>query len=364
VRGLELPPHKVVVDDRRLGYAVYELETPLAPGQEIPLGFEPELANPGFVADGANNAIAENGTFIHNRSTFPSLGYQEHAELDDPSQRRRQGLPALVRMAKTDDLAARSRNDLAHDADWLEFDTTVSTSPDQIAVAPGELAREWTEAGRRSFHYRLDAPIPKFFAYLSARYTVRKDSWKGIAIEVFHHPGHVYNVDRMLGAIRKTLDYMTESFSPYQHRGIRIVEFPRYSRRAASFPGTIPFSESIGFIARLEDPEAIDYPFYVTAHEVAHQWWGYQVLGADVQGATMLSETMAQYSALMVMEKEYGPGTMRRFLRYELDRYLSGRGGELLEELPLALVEDQPYVHYSKGGLALTRSRTRSARAS
>jgi aminopeptidase N len=256
-------------------------------------------------------------------------------------------------MAKIDDLPARQWNDLAHDADWVQFDTTVSTSPDQIAVASGELQREWTEGGRRYFHYAMDAPIPKFFAYLSARYSVRRDSWNGVAIEVFHHPGHGYNIDRMVDSIKKTLAYMTENFSPYQHRNIRIVEFPRYSRRAASFPNTIPFSESIGFIARLQDEDAIDYPFYVTAHEVAHQWWGYQVLGADVQGATMLSETMAQYSAFMVMEKEYGADTMRRFLGYELDRYLSGRGGELLEELPLELVEDQPYVHYSKGGLAL-----------
>jgi hypothetical protein len=30
---------------------------------------------------------------------------------------------------------------------------------------------------------------------------------------------------------------------------------------------------------------------------------------------------------------------MRRFLKYELDAYLSGRGGELIEELPLKLVE-------------------------
>ena len=157
----------------------------------------------------------------------------------------------------------------------------------------------------------------------------------------------------MVDAVKKTLAYMTESFTPYQHRQVRIVEFPRYGRFAASFPNTIPFSESIGFIARLTDADAIDYPFYVTAHEVAHQWWGYQVLAADVQGSAMLSESMAQYSALMVMEKEYGQAKMRRFLKYELDRYLGGRGGELVEELPLELVEDQPYVHYSKGSLVL-----------
>jgi hypothetical protein len=353
IRKLELPPHRTVVDDRRLAYAIYELEKPLAPGQEALLAFDLEIRNPGFVNGGADNSVVENGTFFHSQSSFPSLGYQEYRQLDDPAERRRQGLPPVVRMAKIDDSAARLRNDLGPDADWLDFDTTVSTSVDQIAVAPGDLEREWTEGDRRYFHYASDTPIPKFFTYLSARYAVRRDSWNGIGVEVFYHPSHAYNVDRMIDAMKKTLAYMTENFSPYQHRNIRIVEYPRYSRRAASFPNTIPFSEAIGFIARLRDPESIDYPFYVTAHEVAHQWWGYQVLGADVQGTTMLSESMAQYSALMVMEKEYGPDKMHRFLRYELDRYLSGRGGELVAEMPLELVEHQPYVHYSKGSLAL-----------
>jgi ABC-2 type transport system permease protein len=350
VRRLDLPPHRVVLDDRRLGHAVYELATPLAPGQEIPFGFDLEIANPGFVNGGPDNSVVGNGTFFHSR-LFPAFGYLPQRELGDPAERRRQGLPPVVRMAKIDDQEARQKNDLAPDADWMDFDTTVSTSPDQIAIAPGYLQREWTEGGRRYFHYTMDAPIPKFFAYLSGRYTLRRDAWQGVAIEVFHHPGHEYNVGRMVDAVKKSLAYMTENFTPYQHRQVRIVEFPRYGRFAASFPNTIPFSESIGFIARLQDEDAIDYPFYVTAHEVAHQWWGYQVLGADVQGSAMLSESMAQYSALMVMQKEYGPDKMRRFLKYELDRYLSGRGGELIEELPLELVEDQPYIHYSKGSL-------------
>ena len=208
--------------------------------------------------------------------------------------------------------------------------------------------------GRRYFHYRSASPIPKFFAFLSARYAVRHDTWNGTAIDIYYHPGHAYNIDRMMMAVKKTLQYyMTEQFSPYQHQRLRIVEFPRYMRRAGSFPNTVPFSESVGFIARLTSPTAIDYPFYVTAHEVAHQWWGYQVMPADVQGSGMLTESMAQYSALMVMEHEYGPDQMHRFLKYELDGYLSGRGGEILEEMPLELVEDQPYVFYRKGSLVL-----------
>ena len=46
----------------------------------------------------------------------------------------------------------------------------------------------------------------------------------------------------------------------------------------------------------------------------------------------MLDETLAQYSALMVMKHKYGADKMRKFLKYELDSYLRGRGGEKLVE--------------------------------
>jgi len=55
----------------------------------------------------------------------------------------------------------------------------------------------------------------------------------------------------------------------------------------------------------------------------------------------------------MVQEHEYGAGQMRKFLKYELDRYLSGRGGEVVEEMPLALVENQQYIHYRKGSVVM-----------
>jgi ABC-2 type transport system permease protein len=250
-------------------------------------------------------------------------------------------------------MRARGDNYISADCDWMDFEATVSTSPDQVALAPGYLQKEWTANGRRYFHYKMDAPILGFYAFLSADWKVKRDKWKDVAIEIYYDEKHPYNVDRMIDGVKKSLDYFSTNFSPYQHRQVRIVEFPRYARFAQSFPNTIPFSESIGFIANLEDKEAIDYVFYVTAHEVAHQWWAHQVIGGNVQGSTMLSETLSQYSALMVMEKEYGREKMQRFLKYELDAYLRGRGGELIEEMPLVLVEEQPYVHYRKGSLVM-----------
>lgn len=353
LKKLELPAHREKLVDSEFGYHILELEKPLAPGESLDFNFEVEYGQKGFVNDRAQTQLVENGTFFNNRQFFPAFSYIDGLELQDRNHRREHDLPPVHRWAKADDLAARRNNYISRDADWIDYETTVSTSADQIAIAPGYLQKEWTEGGRRYFHYKMDAPIFNFYAYLSARYEVKRDSWNDVAIEIYYHPGHEYNVDRMIDSIKKSLDYFSREFGPYQHRQMRILEFPRYEQFAQAFPNTVPFSESIGFIAKLDDEEEIDYAFYVTAHEVAHQWWAHQVIGGEVQGATMLSETFSQYSALMVMEKEYGKEKMRRFLKFELDRYLNDRSGELVEEMPLAMVENQGYIHYRKGSLIL-----------
>ena len=179
-----------------------------------------------------------------------------------------------------------------------------------------------------------------------------------VAIEIDYHPGHEYNLDRMVAGVKDSLAYFTAHFGPYQHRIVRIIEFPRFRRSgglAASFPNTVPFNEAIGFTARVDDrdPTDVDYPYFVTAHEVAHQWWAHQVVPANVQGAEFVTESLAEYSALMVLKQKYGDARMRRFLKYELDRYLAGRGTEQKGEQPLLRADGADYVHYQKGALAL-----------
>ncbi|MFC7333191.1 M1 family aminopeptidase [Rhodocista pekingensis] len=348
-----IPGARTTHEDRDFNYFIFALDTPLPPGGTLDLSFTTRQENPGFKNDGDVTSILYNGSFLNNMEVAPFIGFSRDMLLKDRNERRKRGLEPLDRMAKLEDEAARRHNYLRQDSHWVGFETTVSTSPDQIAIAPGYLQREWMENGRRYFHYRMDAPILNFYSWLSARYTVATDKWKDVDLSVYYHAPHAYNVPRMLDAMKKSLDYFTVAFSPYQHRQLRILEFPAYQSFAQSFPNTVPYSESIGFIADNRDPEDIDYVFYVTAHEVAHQWWAHQVMGGDVQGSTLLSESLSQYSALMVMEKEYGPDKIRRFLKYELDRYLRGRGSEDREELPIYRVENQQYIHYRKGSLVM-----------
>jgi ABC-2 type transport system permease protein len=352
VESLKFAPHDLVSDDRVIGYTIFRLKRPMQPGETMDFDFVLQYWSRGFRNAPDDTHVVDNGTFF-NSFSLPHFGYTDQNELTDRNDRRKQGLGPPHRMPKIDDQAARRFNLVGRDADWVTFETTVSTVPDQIALAPGYLEKEWTENGRRYFHYKMDKPILDFFSFQSARYAVKKETWNGVSLEVYYDPQHAWNVDRMLYAAKTSMAHFDKSFGPYQFRQFRILEFPDYERFAESFANTVPFSESIGFIADLRDKADIDYVFYVTAHELAHQWWAHQVVGAFVQGTTMLDETFAQYSALMVQEHEYGQPKMRKFLKYELDRYLSSRGGERVEELPLALNENQDYIHYRKGSVVM-----------
>ena len=352
VLSFDVPGGELVEEDVRLGYYRYRLTEALRPGEQRTVSWDLAWRNPGFENAGSTTRVVANGTFVNNGEIAPMLGYDAFRALEDNSVRRKHGLPPVQRLPALGD------------PQWLDvaefrvrrrtaFRAQIGTAADQIALAPGYLQREWTEGGRRYFAYEMDAPIWPFVSFTSARYAVARDQWNDVALEVYYHPQHGYNVDAMLRASKRSLDYFTREFSPYQYRQFRILEFPGYATFAQAFPNTIPYSEAIGFVADLRKPDRIDYVFYVTAHELAHQWWGHQVAGAYMQGSTMITETLAQYSALMVQEAEYGPEKMRRFLKFELDNYLKSRGGELIEELPLVRVEGQGYIHYRKGSLAM-----------
>lgn len=341
-------------------YFIYRLAKPLEPQDSINVDFLLFYEEKGFPNDGGRTDIVYNGTFVNN-SLMPSFGYNEGGEISDEDYRKKEGLKKQAyRMRPITDTIAYRNTYLAQDADYIRYDCVVSTAADQIAISPGYLQKEWTENGRKYFHYKMDRLIDNFYSFLSARYEVFRDKWtdpsnpsQQVNIEIYYNNGHGYNLQRMNNAIKKTLTYCSKNFSPYQHKQVRIIEFPRYQSFAQSFPNTIPFSEGIGFIYDVDNETDIDNAFYVTAHEVAHQWWGHQVCGAAVQGSTLMVESMAQYTALMVMEHEYGKGGMDKFLKYELDGYLRGRSGERIRENPLMYNENQGYIHYRKGSCVM-----------
>ncbi|HEX8307204.1 MAG TPA: M1 family aminopeptidase [Allosphingosinicella sp.] len=348
---LDFPGARLRMDDEEYGYRIYTLDTAMQPGETRALSFQTRRWSRGFRNSRPDLKLVRNGTFLNNMELAPAIGMDRGGMLQDRSKRRKYGLPPIQRAAKLEDLAATRKSYFG--GGWTTADITVSTEADQVPIAPGKKVSDSVAGGRRTARFVSDAPILTFFSIQSARYAEKHRNHRGVDLAVYYHPGHARNVDRMLNALATSMDYYQASFGPYQFDQARIIEFPGYQTFAQAFANTMPYSEAIGFVADASNPEKIDYVTYITAHELAHQYWGHQLIGAEMQGGTLLSETLAQYSALMVMKRLYGDDKIRRFLKYELDTYLRLRGGELVEEQPLMRVENQQYIHYNKGSLVM-----------
>jgi aminopeptidase N len=346
VEGAELE-----TNDEEFNYRIYRFNEPLTPGATSQLTFQTRRWQRGIRASGNDTRLVRNGTFLNNSEFAPQIGMGRSGLLQDRATRREYDLPAELRPAPLGDEASRQQNYVG--AEWVTADITISTVAGQTPVAPGVRVSDEVQDGRRTARFVSEEPILSFFSIQSADYAKSERQADGVTLQVYYHDEHDFNVERMLDAMETSLRYYRANFGPYQFPHARIIEFPGYASFAQAFAGTMPYSESIGFIADLADPGDIDYVTYVTAHEVAHQYWAHQIISANQQGGTIMVETMAQYSAMMVMKQLYGEDQMRRFLKFELDNYLTSRGGEAIEELPLEKVENQPYIHYRKGSVVM-----------
>ena len=338
-----------VLADEETGYRIFALALPLEPGDSLRFAFDVAFRPRGFPNSGLQTDVAGNGAYF-NRRWLPFIGYQPMFELPDAETRQRFGLAPRPPVPAPDDTAAMRHRPGVRDEDRVHIEAIIGTAADQIAVTPGVLRRSWTENGRRYFHYETETPTGFGGTVFSGEYAVLDDHWNDVALQIFHHPTHSYNLDRMVHSMKASLEYFTAQFGPYPASQLRIVEFPRYGGFGHAHPHTIAFAED-AFLSRVKEGE-IDQPFYGTAHEVAHQWWGGQAQGAPARGHRFLTESLANYSAMMVVETTHGLEVARRVYGFHMDLYLRGRAFQA-REVPLLQVTDQSYIAYRKGAIAM-----------
>ncbi|HSK75938.1 MAG TPA: hypothetical protein VLQ45_05735 [Thermoanaerobaculia bacterium] len=341
---------RLVVGDDDRGHRIYALEKPLQPGDSLRLDFEVHGKPQGFRESGVDASVVANGTFFTNRDWLPAIGYQRDRELTSAADRREHGLAPRPLIASLYDVEARKDR-----GELITFEAVVGTDEDQIAVAPGVLRRTWTERGRRYFRYATDAPVGTEHFFFSADYAVHEARWKdpagtgqAVAIRIFHDPRHTANLDRMVRSIRASLDYYTEQFGPYRYSHVSFVEHPGDGDGAGihAVPSMLIWEEGFAFWNPKDDPGSLDHPFAVVAHEMAHQW---TVPYANVEGAPVLSESLAWYYAMQVVKETRGDAELRRllsFMRQPHPHPPIRRGEPLLRGL-------DPYLSYRKGPFAL-----------
>lgn len=321
---------RLTMNDDDLGYRIYALDEAVQPGESLRMTFDLVHAPRGFTNHGWNPSVIANGSWFQHRADqnhserqwLPFVGYQRNRELHNESARKRYKLPARPAVAPLDDLAARHRQ---MGREQIALETIIGTDANQTGVAPGRLVRHWSENGRHHTHYVTDAPVSNIYAIYSAHYAVQRARWNDVEIEVLHHPPHTRNLQRMLASVRASLDYHTRHYGQYPHKQLRLVQYPSSGAGLGltSFPGLIEYSDGYALTRVEDDPRGIDLPFAVMAHEIGHQWWGHQLVPAPVEGAPLLTESLAWYSAMMTVEKARGRDQLTRLLDAMRAEYLA-----------------------------------------
>ncbi|NMH26789.1 ABC transporter permease/M1 family aminopeptidase [Flavobacterium silvaticum] len=337
-------------------YRIYHLDKPLMPGEKMIANVESDNVNKGFTNDMSGTDILSNGTFF--AGGLPSMGYDPNGELFSDEKRKKYKLkPKDEELPPYTDAVGVKTLLFNDDADFVTMEFTVSTDKGQIPIAPGKEIKRWEKDGRVYINYAQTTPkVDLFFDVISARYEVLKKPFQlqgaqKVGIELYYHKTHNTNLDRFLKSYEDGLTWFSKWYGNYQFDQLRLLEFPKYRSFAQSFPNTVSYSESFGYTADFK-PDDFDYGYYVTAHELAHQWWGHQVTPNRTLGSNLISEALAEYTALILSEKRYGKDNMKRFLKQELDDYLRGRANESKKE-NVFIDCNRPYQWYNKGSLIL-----------
>ncbi|HSD17596.1 MAG TPA: ABC transporter permease subunit [Thermomonas sp.] len=340
-------PTTPMLEDTLLGHRIYRLATPLRPGESMQLRYEVDFTPRGFGNRGADESVAANGSWLIALAYVPSIGYQPVRELREAGDRLTQGLPARPLIPKLEDIAARKG--MPGDV-GMQFDAIVGTSDDQVAVAPGKLRRSWREHGRRYFHYASNAPLGVDVQFYSARYAVRSEQCHGVEVSVFHHPAHASIVDAMARSACAALRLYGRLYGPYRSDTLHLVENSERGIGAHSEPGLVDYGDGFALLNPATKDGGLDLVTAVTAHEVAHQWWGgNRFRPAHAEGAGLLVESMATYSATQVVEDLLGPHQLQAYLGMMRDQYQVPRS---LAMPPLLRATEQ-FLNYRKGPLAL-----------
>ncbi len=344
----------LVVADEDHGHRIYALKEPLQPGDSLRLDFKVTIKPRGFRENGVDASVTSNGTFFMNKNYFPTVGYQRHRELITATDRREHGLSPRPLIAFLNDEEAykdRGRG--------MALNAVLGTHQDQVAVAPGMLRGTWNKGGRRYFHYSTDATGGEW-SFFSARYAVCEAEWissddsltseeestaaRRVAIRIYHDPRHTAHLARMLSSIRASLDYYTKNFGPYRRGYLNVVERP--GNGTGMHAESAMLSHGEGFTFWRPEDGSHDHPYAIMAHEMAHQW---TVPYANVEGAPVMSESLAWYYGMKAVEHNKGPEALRQLFHYLWQPHPYApifRGEPLLRGL-------DPYMSYRKGPFAL-----------
>jgi hypothetical protein len=230
--------------------------------------------------------------------------------------------------------AAPGTTDFVLPAGWRALSNGARTSREETANGVRE---SWT----------TEVPTSRSFSTAPYRETVHEADGREVRMLLTSDLAEDEARERVT-ALAAALAAMEERFGPYPYPSYGIAEVPaaviNYGWGASSEQGFIMASTDF-----IQVPGG-NLPLF--AHEAAHGWWGNKV-GSTGDGSILLSESLAQYGAVIAIERVEGAEAATKFLRSSRAGYVPDQCAEGYFIL-LRNGRDRPLAGLESGGTSHT----------
>ena len=346
----------------RWGYYIYDLATPLMPGEQQTLQFVTRTQRPrGFrnQVDSDDvymiypNDVVGNGTNLYSPFILPFVGYTKMVEQKKAWLRAKLDLPPLdERMRPHDDPSGLAQGLMLTHLVWGTTDITIGTAADQTAIAAGTLVDQWREGDRHYVRYQSKQPSRGKFTLYSGRYAVHRDERFRVPIEIYYHPQQSENIELIVQQAGQALEFYETAFGPYPFEHIRIVECVYYDGMVFSESGTIGIPEVLVWKSTakgLGKENIIDWVTYL----LAQAWWEDQLIAADVAGGMTIREALSAYASNLYQRSRRTPEQQELAQKQLMRDFFRQLGKVDFQEPSLIDVYNELPIARHKGGMVL-----------
>jgi ketosteroid isomerase-like protein len=183
--------------------------------------------------------------------------------------------------------------------------------PAGVTVASsGRLAERRSHGEREEQIFAVDRPLD--FSFAAANYFHREETVDGIHLGIYLLRGGNDKADLYIKECVRVLRCEQELYGAYPFDGYAVVEIP--SEQTGVLGGSSEQGMNLFPVGVLPDDA---FPLLLIGHEMGHSWWG-NLVSCE---SALLSEGLAQMTAVLCVRELQGEKAMRGFLQYGVPAY-------------------------------------------